>query len=169
MNPNPYQRILVPVDGSATSNRGLEQAIAMARLTGGRIRVLHVVDDLPVMVEGYGAFAAEAVDMLRDAGKRTLAEAQRAVENAGVPVDTALFEGVTGRVSEHVAREVEEWKADLVVLGTHGRRGVRRLFLGSDAEQVLRTSAVPVLLVRDDARRSGDDSPPGVLREGESR
>jgi nucleotide-binding universal stress UspA family protein len=169
MNPSPYQRILVPVDGSETSTRGLQQAIAMARLTGGRIRVLHVVDDLPVLAEGYGALAAEAMDMLRDAGKRTLAEAQGKVEEAGVPVDTALLEGVAGRVSEHVARQVEEWKADLVVLGTHGRRGVRRLFLGSDAEQVLRTSTVPVLLVRDEARRSGDGSTSGVLREGESR
>jgi nucleotide-binding universal stress UspA family protein len=167
MNPSPYQRILVPVDGSATSTRGLEQAIAMARLTGGRIRVLHVVDDLPVLTQGYGAFAAEALSMLQDAGKRTLAEAQRRVENAGVQVDTVLFESMAGRVCEHVARQAEEWKADLVVLGTHGRRGVRRLFLGSDAEQVLRTSAVPVLLVRDDAGRNGADS--GVVREGESR
>ena len=148
MNPTPYQRILVPVDGSPTSARGLTEAISMARLTGGRIRVVHVVDDLSVMTEGYTALAAEAVGVLHEAGKRILAAAQRRVETAGVAVDSALFDAADGRLCDRVAQQVREWNADLVVLGTHGRRGVRRLFLGSDAEQVLRTSDVPVLLVR---------------------
>ena len=154
MNESLYRRILVPVDGSATSTRGLNEAIAMARLMGSRIRVLHVVADLPVLTEGYAALAADAVAALRDAGRQTLAEAQRIVENSGVPVDGVLFEGVAGALCDHVARQVEEWKADLVVLGTHGRRGVRRLFIGSDAEQVLRTSTVPVLLVRGQDERT---------------
>ena len=154
MSESLYQRILVPVDGSATSTRGLKEAIALARLTGGRIRLLHVVLDLPVLTEGHGAFAAEAAAILRDLGKQTLEEARRLVENDGVPVDEVLFEGVAGAVCDHVVQQAEEWKADLVVLGTHGRRGVRRLFIGSDAEQVLRTSAVPVLLVRDQDDRT---------------
>jgi len=146
-----FQRILVPVDGSATSTKGLKEAIDLARLSGGRIRLLHVVDDLPLLTAGAGAFVAEAVAVLRDAGEQVLAAARHEVEDAGLAVDTALFDSLEGRLCDRVAQQAEEWQADLVVIGTHGRRGVRRLFLGSDAEQVLRTSAVPVLLVRGQA------------------
>jgi len=155
-----YQRILVPVDGSPTSSKGLQQAIALAKLTGGRIRVLHVVDDLPVLIgsESYGALVGEVLDALRDAGEKILAESVAAIRAAGVDADSALFDSLQGRLCDRVAHEVQEWKADLIVLGTHGRRGVRRLVLGSDAEQVLRTSTVPVLLVHGDEPTSGGRS-----------
>jgi len=144
-----YQRILVPVDGSPTSARGLQEAITLAKLTGGRIRLLHVVDDMPALMtlDGYGALAGDLLGVMRDAGQKILDEARERVQASGVPVETALFESLEGRLCERVVQQIEEWKADLVVLGTHGRRGVRRLVLGSDAEQVLRTATVPVLLV----------------------
>lgn len=66
-----------------------------------------------------------------------------------------LHETFAGRLSDFVVEQAHIWKADLIVIGTHGRRGVRRLLLGSDAEQVLRTSPVPVLLVR-----GADETPP---------
>jgi len=145
-----YQRILVPVDGSPTSTEGLEQAIALARLTGGTIRVMHVIDDMPFLMsaEGYGFMAGDVLGLLRGAGEKILDEAQTRVKAAGVPVNEVLLESLQGRLCDHVVEQVGEWKADLVVLGTHGRRGVRRVVLGSDAEQILRTSTVPVLLVR---------------------
>jgi nucleotide-binding universal stress UspA family protein len=65
-----------------------------------------------------------------------------------VAVDVTLREMLAGRVFEQVLEEADAWKADLIVIGTHGRRGVRRMFLGSDAEQILRSASVPVLLVR---------------------
>jgi nucleotide-binding universal stress UspA family protein len=147
-----YQRILVPVDGSPTSEKGLQEAITLAKLTGGRIRVLHVVDDMPFLMasEGYGAMGGDVLGVLRDAGEKILAECRARVERAGVAVDSAIFESVQGRLCERVVQQIGDWKADLVVLGTHGRRGVRRLVLGSDAEQVLRNATVPVLLVRGD-------------------
>jgi nucleotide-binding universal stress UspA family protein len=150
-----YQRILVPVDGSATSRKGLQEAIALATLTGGRIRLLHVVDDLPVLMsgEGFGALGGDVLGVLRDAGEKIVGEARALVERAGVPVETALHDSLQGRLADRVEQEAGDWKADLVVLGTHGRRGVRRLVLGSDAEQILRSANVPVLLVRGDAAR----------------
>jgi len=145
-----YQRILVPVDGSPTSDKGLQEAIGLAKLTGGRIRVLHVVDDLPFLMAsaGYGALGGDVLGVLTDAGQQILAQAQERVRQAGVPVDGAIFESLQARLCDRVAEQIADWKADVVVLGTHGRRGVRRLVLGSDAEQVLRVSTVPVLLVR---------------------
>ena len=145
-----YQRILVPVDGSPTSEKGLQEAIGLAKLTGGRIRVLHVVDDLPFLMasEGYAAIGGDVLEVLTDAGRAILAAAQQRVQEAGVPVDGAMFDSLHGRLCDRVVEQIAEWKADVVVLGTHGRRGVRRLVLGSDAEQVLRAATVPVLLVR---------------------
>lgn len=145
-----YQRILVPTDGSSTSDKGLAEAIALARLSGGRIRLVHVIDPMSVAIgaDGFASYAAEVLPLLRAAGNKVLAGARQLVEEAGVTVDAKLREVLSGRVSDQVLEEAAEWRADLIVIGTHGRRGVRRLMLGSDAEQVLRSSAVPVLLVR---------------------
>ena len=147
-----YQRILVPVDGSPTSGRGLDEAIRLARLTGGRLRLLHVVDELSVSLGGAGAFTGGAMPdtfaLLREAGQSILAQAQAQVEAAGVPVDSVLDDSLGGRICDRVLAQSQAWPAELIVIGTHGRRGVGRLLLGSDAEQVLRQATVPVLLVR---------------------
>ena len=145
-----YQRILVPVDGSPTSNAGLAEAMKLAKLTGAKLKLLHVVDELPFVMsaEGYGAMSGDVFDLLKDAGEKILAEAKKRVEQEGIAVETGLFDSLNGRLSDRVVEQVREWGAELIVLGTHGRRGARRMVLGSDAEQVVRTASVPVLLVR---------------------
>ncbi len=145
-----YQRILVPVDGSATANAGLAEALKLARLTGARLRLLHVVDDMPFILgaDSMGTMTGELFGLLREGGERILAAARATAEAEGVEVDSQLFDSLDGRLSDRVAQQVTEWRADLIVLGTHGRRGVGRMLLGSDAEQVIRTATVPVLLVR---------------------
>jgi len=145
-----YQRILVPTDGSSTAEKGLKEAITMAKLSGGRIRLLHVVDAMSVAVgaDGFASYSAEVLPLLREAGQEILRRARASVESAGVPVDFTVREVLAGRVADQVVEEAVAWKADLIVIGTHGRRGVRRLILGSDAEQVLRSANLPVLLVR---------------------
>lgn len=82
------------------------------------------------------------------AGEKLLKDVRARVESAGVPVDTALLEGRSGRVCDAVIDEAKRWDADLIVIGTHGRRGANRFFMGSDAEMILRRAATPVLLVR---------------------
>jgi nucleotide-binding universal stress UspA family protein len=77
-----------------------------------------------------------------------LAKALARVEAAGIPADTVLIDGLQGRLYEFVAGEASKWNADLIVLGTHGRRGIERVMLGSDAENILRNSTIPVLLIR---------------------
>ncbi|MBQ1763976.1 MAG: universal stress protein [Aquincola sp.] len=145
-----YQRILVPVDGSATSQRGLQEAIALARLTGGRLRLLHVVDELSFATgfETGTAFLGDVIPLMREAGQAVLQQACTQAETAGVPAEPVLCDRFATRVCDAVTQEARQWRADLIVLGTHGRRGVGRLLLGSDAEQVLRLAQVPVLLVR---------------------
>jgi nucleotide-binding universal stress UspA family protein len=150
-----YERILVPVDGSATSAAGLGEAMKLAKLTGAQLRLLHVVDDMPLAMsaEGYGAMTADLLSLLGEAGQKILQAARERVAAAGIAVDTVIFDSLGGRVCDRVAEQAAEWKADLIVLGTHGRRGIGRMVLGSDAEQVLRTSPVPVLLVRAPEKR----------------
>ena len=144
-----YQRVLVPIDGSPTSKRGLQEATTLAKLMHATLRLIHVVDELPYALSA-GAMVAWSGDMytwLRESGEAILKEAKAEVEKASIPVDTVLVDTLKGRVCDLVADEASRWKADLVVIGTHGRRGPGRLVMGSDAEQILRLAPVPVLLV----------------------
>jgi nucleotide-binding universal stress UspA family protein len=145
-----YQRILVPIDGSSTSRRGLDEAIGLARLTGGRLRLLHVLDEL-VFVTGFetgATYSNDVLPMLKRGGESILAEGKARVVAAGLSAETVLVECFARRTAEVVVAQAAEWKADLIVLGTHGRRGVGRIVMGSDAEQIVRSAPVPVLLVR---------------------
>jgi nucleotide-binding universal stress UspA family protein len=90
----------------------------------------------------------DMLGMLREAGAEILAQGAASVKAAGLAVDTTLKDSFAGRVSDLVVEEAGVWPADLIVLGTHGRRGVGRLFMGSDAETIVRSATVPVLLVR---------------------
>jgi nucleotide-binding universal stress UspA family protein len=144
-----YERILVPVDGSATSNLGLAEACKLAKLTGARLLLLHAVDLAAVMIAPEAAALSQKLfDSMRDAGEEALAEAKATAQRADVAAETVLLDTTSGRVSDLVVEQAKKWRADLIVIGTHGRRGVGRLVLGSDAEQIVRTSPVPVLLVR---------------------
>lgn len=146
-----YERILVPVDGSATSNRGLEEALAIAAKLGSQLRLIHVIDESSLAMSA-GAFAGNIGDLftlLREAGESVLAEAKQRADARGVAADTALHDNFSGRVCDEVIKEANAWRADLIVIGTHGRRGAGRVLLGSDAEQIVRLAPVPVLLVRE--------------------
>lgn len=147
-----YQLILVPIDGSATSDRGLEEAIKLGKLTGAKLRLIHVVDELSFALStSYGgAYSGDILGSLRDAGGEILSKGQARVQACGLEVDTVLNDSFSGRVCDLVMAQVARWGADLIVLGTHGRRGVGRLFMGSDAENIVRAATIPVLLLRAD-------------------
>lgn len=145
-----YSRILVPFDGSAPSTRGLDEAIQLASLTDARLRILHVVDELQY-ITGFvspQAYANEVVPFMRAEGEKILMSGKSRAEKAGVKADTSLVEGAALRLADVVVDQVNAWGAGLIVVGTHGRRGVSRWMLGSDAEQIARAAPVPVLLVR---------------------
>jgi nucleotide-binding universal stress UspA family protein len=143
-----YKRILAAVDGSKASNKGLREALRLAKREGARLFILNVVNDFYAFAAMEGPAPVDLVPMLREGGKRILARAQAAARKAGVKPKILLREIVGGPAADAIVREAKKQRADLIVLGTHGRRGVRRMVLGSDAEQVVRTSPVPVLLVR---------------------
>ncbi len=144
-----YQRILVPVDGSATSQRGLVEALRLAKLAGAQVQALHVVNELLVEF-GHepSLYHADLVQGLREAGKRVLETAQSTAVAQGVVLQVQMIEVIGGRAADTILDVAREWPADVIVMGTHGRRGLSRLALGSDAALVVRDSPVPVLLVR---------------------
>lgn len=149
-----YQRILVPVDGSHTSTLGLQEAIRIAINQRARLRIIHVVDEL-VVAQNFDGFVntGDLLGALRDAGKKAIHNALALARKHDLKAESALFESVGGRVSEIIVKEAKKWRADLIVMGTHGRRGVTRMVLGSDAEAILRVTPVPVLLVRSPDRK----------------
>jgi nucleotide-binding universal stress UspA family protein len=149
-----YKRILVPVDGSATSVAGLNEALRIARDQKAKLKLIHIVDELMIFSSSEAGLNIEPIiESMKRGGKRILERAAKMAATRGVRPETELWENATGRVAEVLIGRAKRWRADLIVMGTHGRRGVNRLVLGSDAELVVRNSPVPVLLVRS-ARRA---------------
>jgi nucleotide-binding universal stress UspA family protein len=145
-----YKRILVPVDGSGASNLGLREAIQLAKSARASLQLVHVVDQHYVLMSGaeMGIYSKDLMPSLRQAGRSVLRKAETLVKKQGVNCSSTLLETLTGPAADPIVRQARRWRADLIVIGTHGRRGLRRLVMGSDAEQIVRSSPVPVLLVR---------------------
>jgi nucleotide-binding universal stress UspA family protein len=144
-----YQRILVPVDGSETANKAMITALQMARDSGGQVHLVHVVEGMtPLAADPYGAYSGEVVEIMRQSGSKILEDALAVAKAAGVPAETELFDNFGERLAEVVADSATRFKADLIVVGTHGRRGLGRMMLGSGAEQIIRLAPVPVLVIR---------------------
>ncbi len=141
-----YKRILVPVDGSPTSRLGLREAITFSKAQKARLQLVHVVDVHNSLMAG--ANVTDLVEALTQRGRRILAKAAAVARKAGVACDTVLLETLTGPAAEPILRQAKKARVDLIVMGTHGRRGLRRLVMGSDAEQIVRNAPVPVMLVR---------------------
>lgn len=144
-----YQRILVPIDGTATAERALQEAVKLAA-GKAQLRLVYVLEEVyPLDAEGYAYIDYEALqEAVRKTGERTLAQAAVKVRRSGITVETTLLDARGERVASVIDNEALNWKADLIVIGTHGRSGLSRLLLGSVAEDVVRGASIPVLLVR---------------------
>jgi len=144
-----YQNFLVPLDGSETSRRGLTEAIGLAKALKARLHLLHVTSDFPIMLEMANSIDFEKYRSgLRQFGRDLLEETKAEAERAGLAASTELRDLKGGRVADAIIDEAGIARCDLIVIGTHGRRGFQRTLMGSDAERVMRESPVPVLLVR---------------------
>jgi nucleotide-binding universal stress UspA family protein len=147
-----YKRIMVAVDGSETSLRGLHEAIALAKDQNALLGIIHVIDI--VVAFGAGQFPAAYVETVRAVALRTIAEVREKARAAGIEPEVLSPEIVSGgyHVSESIVAAAKQWRADLLVVGTHGYRGFRRMLLGSVAEGVVRAATMPLLLVRQEQK-----------------
>ena len=147
---NLYQHILVPIDGSPTSQRALEEALGLARQVGqgAQLELLHVVEMILFPDSEIYFNNAELQKIMRSSGEKILAQAEKMVRRAGIAVQKRLLEADGERIATVIVEEARRWPADLIVIGTHGRSGFSRILFGSVAEGVVHTADVPVLLIR---------------------
>jgi nucleotide-binding universal stress UspA family protein len=144
-----YRRILVPIDGSPTARRGLDEALKLARQPGACLRLFHVIDD-PYTALGIDDLVEVPKDLatrLEQNARRIIEEGKTVARAAGVEAEAEIEDRSHGSLWDLVAEAALRSQSDLIVLGTHGRRGVTRMLLGSDAERILRVAPVPVLTV----------------------
>jgi nucleotide-binding universal stress UspA family protein len=139
------RRLLVPVDFTETSDRALDYAVELARKFDAAVTVLHAYQ-IPVYGFPDGAYitAAELASQISNAAQQRLDALIDARKTAGVQMDAILRDGVAWEEINDLAREIH---ADLIIIGTHGRRGLARALLGSVAENVIRTSTLPILVI----------------------
>lgn len=148
-----YAKILVPIDGSAASMKGLKEAIKLAKVLQAQVKLVHIVNELLAdYTLAPSMYYEKVIEGEREAGRKTLSNATAYARDCDFEVEAELIETIGARASTIIVEAAKKWGADLIVMGTHGRRGLQRLALGSDAELVLRSASVPVLMVRDGAR-----------------
>ncbi|MEN7531411.1 MULTISPECIES: universal stress protein [unclassified Cupriavidus] len=145
-----YERILVAVDGGDSADLAMSQAIGMARVCQAAIKLLYVVDDSELFDAAGTTDTAKVLSQLVRGGERALDLAAERCSHADVTCIKELVERPLGRgnISETIVERANSWPADLIVMGTHGHRGLRRAIMGSVSEGVLAQTNKPVLLIR---------------------
>ena len=153
-----FKRILIPVDGSDTSNKALIAGLQMARETSAIVHLVHAVNEMAYLgsIDPYGTYSVDLASMMRECGTKVLTDAMAIAQSAGIQASQAMLDKPGQRLGESVAAAAKLWGADLIVTGSHGRRGVGRVLLGSGAEQILRMAPVPVLVIRNAAPEDGE-------------
>jgi nucleotide-binding universal stress UspA family protein len=146
-----YKRILVATDGSKLSNAAVAHAIGLADITGAEVVALKVVPRYPqTYFEGGVALAAAEVERIEKQWQDEALEAVNAVKAAGQKVEVKV-KPVTVKsdlIAEAIIAAAKRNKVDLIVMASHGRKGIKRLLLGSETQQVLTHSHIPVLVLR---------------------
>ncbi|WP_168788171.1 universal stress protein [Paraburkholderia aromaticivorans] len=144
-----YQQILVAVDDSETSAHALDAALQLARDAGAKLQPLFVVDVPMLVYDLPGSDLTHARDALLEQGASVIEDAVARMKLAGLQGTPRIAETdqAGNDIAHCILRAASEFKADLVVMGTHGRRGVRRLVLGSVAERFLRIAQCAVLMI----------------------
>jgi nucleotide-binding universal stress UspA family protein len=143
-----FKRILVAIDGSETSRHALDAALELAKDSDASLRVVYVLTDPLVYWDSPGYDPSIMRKALSEEGARLNTEATDLMHKHGVRGDTRIVDaGAMGDIPTFIVRAAGDYQAQLLVLGTHGRRGVPRFLLGSVAEHCVRLTALPVLLV----------------------
>lgn len=145
-----YKKILVPSDGGSSSNLALSQAIIVAKAFSAEVKVIFVADDSELFFEVAYVEPADVLSRMISYGRETLDAAAQRLTAENVRCSTELIEKPIspGQISSTIVSRSESWNADLIVMGTHGRRGMKRFVMGSVSEGVVAKSIKPVLLIR---------------------
>ena len=146
-----YQRILVATDGSKLSNLAVAHALKLADLTGAELVALKVVPRYPqTYFEGGVALAADEVKRIEKQWQDEAMDVVNAIKDKGQKMEVKVKAATvkSDLIAEAIIAAAKRHKADLIVMASHGRRGLKRLLLGSETQQVLTHSHTPVLVLR---------------------
>lgn len=145
-----YKKILLAVDGSDTSKLALKESIKLAKQFEAKLRIVYVVDSFNIYSELEYVSYKDLLESMQQEGEAILEVAKKGLKSSGISFSQHLLKTTSknSRVAEAIAADAQKWKADLIVVGTHGRRGFSRLLLGSVAESIVRVATKPVLLIR---------------------
>jgi nucleotide-binding universal stress UspA family protein len=154
-----YTRILVAVDGSETSRGAFKAALRLAETFGAVLRAYYVIENTPMYFEAPGYDPSILQKQFVQQGKDLTAELMQAMHERNVSGEVTVGEATPADdVPELLLKAAADFKADLIVMGTHGRRGMQRLILGSVAERCVRQSTLPVLLIPSAASRAAEEA-----------
>ncbi|MDM1780303.1 universal stress protein [Acinetobacter sp. 10FS3-1] len=143
-----FEHILVPIDGSEISYAAVDKAVELAKAFNSKVTVVQVLALDPYIAAEYitAAQTNDLIERARTSILKTLEEAKARFCNAGLDVETQLLEGQV--IYSEIAKAAQSLNADLIVIGSHGRTGFKKLFLGSVAQSVLGQADIPVMVVR---------------------
>lgn len=162
-----FKNILLATDGSPASAQAAQLAVELAAASSARLTVLYVIDPYPYLgvgqasAVGFQAYMGQAYEHSSQAHEKVKALAAQ----AGGPIELRLLRSEDGSAAESIVRTAVDERADLVVVGSHGRTGIPRMMLGSVAARVVTSSPVPVLV----ARRAPEPAPEAAADAVQSR
>ncbi|WP_115707801.1 universal stress protein [Legionella sainthelensi] len=141
-----YKQIMIAVDGSKASSLALKEAIQLAKNQNSKLCVIHIVDTLYEGDVDREAF----VELIRKQGQEVLSSIKKKLSRVKIEFEMKLAELTPSKaqIAEKLVDEASAWSADLIIIGTHGRRGIQHILTGSVAEEVIRIAKIPVLLVK---------------------
>ena len=144
-----YQNILVPVDGSDISFSALKQSFIIAKAFGSKVTAISVVADDPFIAADFYYSPDMLKDYIEEAVKNaeeTLSKAKKLAERDGIQIDTQVVRDTVS--AETIIKTADSLKTNLIVMGSHGRKGFQKFLLGSFAQDVLGQTQLPVLIVK---------------------
>lgn len=142
-----YRNIVIATDGSENSQRAISCGVEIAKLSGATVHALYVVDTPSIISETWTAGKEMVHELIIREGKKVLSKVKKIIEDSGVEVKEVLLEGYP---SEEIINFAENNNMDLILMGTLGKTGLERFLVGSVAENVVRNSKVPVMVIRNE-------------------
>ncbi|MBN9287386.1 MAG: hypothetical protein BGO43_15955 [Gammaproteobacteria bacterium 39-13] len=145
-----FKRILVPVDGSRVGNFALSKAIDLSKDQKCKLRIVHSIDYIALTAGVEGIDAVSLQKSLKKAAEKILEKAKKTAQKKKVKVEVKLIESfkLTNRIDNMILKDAKRWRADLIIVGTHKKRGLKQILFGSQAENLMHKATIPILLIR---------------------
>lgn len=145
-----FKRILVPVDDNPISMKAAQEAIELSSQLNAKIEFIHILDEQNIVFSEVFTTYPSIKEALRKVGEELLSKINEMARSASIDFESKLIElrAAEGRIPEKIIEEATNWSADLIMIGSHGRRGINKFLLGSIALNVIQSTSIPVLLIK---------------------